>query len=309
MDSDENIQWIYENNDGTGYEYYAKGLSNLLEYIYRLYSKSSKEVKKESSSFIIPYYYVDSQGRVIDLLWEFDFVNMTQKNVKSDSIRRIIRVVNGVVWIYYKDNNRTKFDFIKSETAEYLTSLDSLRTREVQSDFDVHNKDGTVLFTCNNRSFMLTLNGSPLDKPVECPGGYKIEKLSVEQLNQLLSLRKASGASGASGSSGSSVTSTPMQQQQPVWTQHIDTASRKFYYINDSNGTSQWDPPKPPPGYSMGINEDNKKVYFYNTANPNVSHWAVGGSKSNTRKKNKRLIKRNKSYKKKRYNKRKTIKR
>jgi hypothetical protein len=42
MDSDKNIQWIYGNNDGTGYEYYAKGLSNLLEYIYRLYSKSSK---------------------------------------------------------------------------------------------------------------------------------------------------------------------------------------------------------------------------------------------------------------------------
>ena len=301
-------QWMWQNNDdGNKYHNFDEDISNLLEFIY----SNCKSPKKEDLPFIIPYYSVKLG---VEFRWQINFKTMTQTNIKTRFIRKIIRVENGKVWIFYKDGDKSNITVIDDVDTprEYMVSAGS----HFMGDYSSENyKPPPVLYKYNKGdvSFECSLRTQSGTLPYECSNGYKLEHVTVEQLNQLLNLSKATVASAPMQPQPQQLQQQQPQQLQqqyqkpsaPRWIVNHDPTNGKMYYVDTTTNQSFWDPPPPPPGYTVEITDD-KKLYFFNRE-LSQSIWA-GGHNSKNKKNKKRHSKKNKTYKKKRNNKRKTIK-
>ena len=263
--SKHNTKWMWENDVDGAYNYFDEDLNNLLEIIYNCNCNH-----KPSTPFIIPYKI---------FRWEFDFNTMTQKNLDNESpqkIIRIIRVENNMVWIFYPNGNQQNFAIIHNADGainlNMLTKFGDTWFEMNKKTFD-YNKNG-VAFRCE---FAETQPHHPYR--YQCSNNIEIDKVDVNTLQSLAAAKRAPVALHLG------------------WVMMVDPDSKRNYYVDTRTNVSSWEPPKPPSGYETRTLEG--KLYFYNPIT-NASVWAGG----KIEKKKKRFIKRNKTYKKKRYIKR-----
>lgn len=281
------IQWMWENDAGSGYNNFDEHLSNLLERMY-----NCPELKRKP--FTLPYK---------NFVWEFDFAKMTQNNKESASSRKIIRVQGGTVWIWYIKNQKQNFNVIDSEYASTLNSMNALGPSSTGP--------GVFRYDKNGDTFQCTITGGR--NKYECTNDIVIEKVSVDEMQTL----KVAPAS--------SPQPQPQSSLPPGWESQVDPSSGRVFYVSPT-GRSQWNPPPPfnvippppplqptlPSGWVQLVDPASNKVYYHN-ASTGVSQWkrpdgGGGGAGIGKMKKKKRFVKQHKTYKKKRHIKRKTNK-
>lgn len=268
------IQWMWENDAGSGYNNFDEHLSNLLELIYKC-----KPTALKREPFIVPYK---------NFIWEFDFTKMTQTNKENSSSRKIIRVEDGMLWICYRKNNKHNFNVIDSEYASTLNSMNALGEYSSVDALGGYNSMGPRVFKYSSSTFgtfECKITGG-LNK-YECTNDIVIEKVSVNDM-QILKVAPTSSVAVVNQYQ------PHPQFQQPFlpsgWTRQFDHSSGRFFYVSPT-GNSQWEPP--PPSYTI-------------PPPPPLSGHG-GGSGGGKMRKKKRFVNQNKTYKK-RHTKRKTIK-
>jgi hypothetical protein len=270
------VQWMYENGGG-GYINFDEHLTNLLELMY------SKCPALKREPFMLPYK---------DFVWEFNFAEMTMRIDKQDnSSREIIRVEDGMVWIWYRDKNRKDFKILDSNDANNLNLMTAAATMskwiEESPKIFKYNKNGNN-FECN-----ITIRGKTL---YDCTNNVTLEKVGVDTLTTI--------------KAASSPQPQPQPQPQsylpPGWNQHFDSSSGKYYYVSPT-GESQWQLPPPvlPSGWQELIDTKSNRWFRRNTLTGEIQPLGGGGGVGKMGKK-KRFVKQNKTYKKKRHPRRKT---
>uniref|UniRef100_A0A6C0EWZ8 WW domain-containing protein n=1 Tax=viral metagenome TaxID=1070528 RepID=A0A6C0EWZ8_9ZZZZ len=305
------IQWMWENDGGNGYNDFDEDLNSLLELIYSNCSGG------KSKNFVIPYK---------DFKWKFDFSKMTQLNEVSDLERKIIRVENDMVWIFYQHNNKLDFTIINPQdypifeppdpdgwNAHFTKQAGLTTNREYKYD-----KNG-IMFTCDMKGLKGKTNN------VSCSNGYTIEKVTLNTLQSLAATRKAAAAVAPQHQHQPQPQAAAVapQQQLPLPIGWIEQRSPEGipFYVHTPTAHTTWERPLPlPPGPPPPISEsplplgwirkwnDAGNVYYFNTSS-NQSQLQIPKVGGKIGKKKKRIIKRQKTYKNKRYTRRKTIKR
>jgi hypothetical protein len=306
--SDKNIQWMYENDDGTGYNPYNQDVSNILDYIYiqRNIFWSGLTWDKPNpltSEFIIPSYLPSERFRFL-----FNFDTMEQTNLNSDNYksldpntkrlatRGIIRLMNDRVWVQYLNDGRFDFKYVDDITT--VRALNRLTTEETRGGgstilpYTSKNLDRQISFDelINKGKYMYQCNG----------GTVIVQGCTVQELLQLKQQR-------FNGKSLPVAPPPPPQVQKAPF-------GDKFYLIPGTNfQTSIYQDGEGRDyfmykGVTHYIDPGTREAYHYDTSS-SKNVWSFrGGSSIRTGKKKKQFIKRNKTYKKKRNNKRKTIK-
>jgi hypothetical protein len=266
------IQWMWENDQGTGYNNYDEPLNILLEFFFTrrhvdYNGISLSKVEPPIPSFIIPYR---------QFMWIFNFDEMTQRNEGSASERKIIRVVNGKVWIWYKlgkESNFYSFNDI-SIVAELDSRIDRGGQRGLKSsnrEFTYVSKKPNITLTCN----LLLYNETHM-----CNNDIIIQYVD---LGTLQSYTAGAGAGAAAAAAAAAPPYQPLIA--PAVTQ-------PGLYL--------------PPGWvTLHDSVHNMPLYLNNETGERTYTRPQGGGKIG---KKKRIIKRQKTYKK-RYPRGKTIKR
>ena len=288
------IQWMWEKDDSSGYIDYDPDITNLLELIY------SNCAGGNSKNFVIPYK---------DFRWRFDFNEMTQKNEKSGSKRKIIRVENGKVWIFYQTNNRKVFTIINpqdypifgpNDPDGWSGDLAKQYGYKINRQYN-YDKNG-INFTCDINE---------LREEVICDNGYTIEKVTLTNLQSLAAALAAARAAPQYQPQlqyPSQAAAAVTQQQSPLPAGWIEQRSPEGipFYVHTPTAHTTWDRPLPS-GWIEKIDTNGRK--YYENLILNQTQWTRPQGGGKTGKKKKRIIKRQKTYKNKRYTKRKTIKR
>ena len=310
--SEVTIQWLYENDKGNGYEYYDDDVSNLLEFIYiqrNIFWNGFNWNKPQHlrSEFIVPSYLPSDRFRL-----SFNFDEMTQTNLKSQNYaspdtrtkllatRGIVRLTNGKVWVQYLNNNR--FDF------KYVDDISTVKSLTRYSIIEPTRGDGASILPYASKN--LNLQKITFDELIKhgkyrypCNGNTVIvEGCSLEELFHL----KQKRIQGATMPAMTIMPDTKQVQKAPfgdnfylvpgtnfqtsIYTD--DTGQKHFMY----NGETHY------------IDPGSGRAYHYDDSTRQNIWSFTGGSRSRTGKKKKQFIKRNKTYKKKTNNKRKTIK-
>jgi hypothetical protein len=307
--SEVTIQWLYENDKGNGYEYYNHDVSNILEYIYiqrNIFWDGVSWSKPQPlrSEFIVPSYLPSDRFRLL-----FNFDEMTQTNLQSPNYtspdpgtkrlatRGIVRLTNYKVWVHYLNDGR--FDFKYVDDISTVNSLSKYSNMHLRGDnfvspytstnlgktitFDVPIEQGKYSYQCNN-------------------GEVTVEGCSLEELFKLKQKR-------IQGATMPAITKMPQQkivQKAPF--------GDNFYVIPGTNFQTSIYQDEEGRDYFMYndvqhyIDPSTRRAYHYDTSS-SKNVWSFnGGSSIRTGKKKKQFIKRNKTYKKKRNNTRKTIK-
>ena len=300
------IQWMWENDGGSGYNYFDEDLNILLEFIFIRrnvdYNGSScLHVYSPIASFTIPYK---------QWTWIFNFDEMTQSSQASS--RKIIRLDNGKVWIWYVSGNKSKFSVISNLSK--ISELNSRTSRGPQAGlkeaeylfrYDV-SKNPSKIIECNLRMYVTKHTCDDSDNSVI------IEQVDVNTLQSLAAARAAPQYQPQPQPQyPSQAAAAVTQQQSPLPVGWIEQRSPEGipFYVYTSTGHTTWDRPPPPPmpsGWTEKKTVDGR--LYYENSILGTTQWTrpQGGGKIG--KKKKRIIKRQKTYKK-RYTRRKTIKR
>jgi len=307
--SDQNIQWMYENDDGTGYNLYNQDVSNILDYIYiqrNIFWGGATWTTPNPlrSEFIIPSYLPSERFRFL-----FNFDTMEQTNLNSGNYksldpstkrlatRGIIRLMNDRVWVQYLNDGRFDFKYVDDISTVHALNMyttDSTRGNATISPYTSKNLDRQISFDelINKGKYMYQCNS----------GTVIVQGCTVQELLQLkqqrfkgksLPVAPPPPPQAPSASYGENYFLIPGTNYQTAI--YSGTNGPDFFVYGDV--THYIDP------------QDRRKAYHYDVQKGQNVWSFQGGSSSKTGNKNKRLSKRNKTYKKKKYNKRKTIKR
>ena len=316
------IQWMWEDDPGGVYKDFDEDLNNLLEFFFTRrninYNGSSFErLSPPIASFTIPSY-------TTGVKWTFNFDQMTQRShgvkdgVTIGSTRRIIRTDGGNVWIWNESGNESKFYGFNNLSE--INELDSRTSRGSQGGLnaDIHpftyvSKNPSKTIKCSN----LELNAVRHT----CDDGVTIELVDVNTLRPPATAAAAAPVYYQSQPQYPQATAeAPQYQPQPPtaaavtqpqsplpagWIEHISPQGIPFY-VYTPTGQSFWDRPLPP-GWIEKYDKDERK--YYENSESHLTQWIRPQGGGKTGKKKKRIIKRQKTYKNKRYTKRKTIKR
>lgn len=242
------IQWMWEKDDGSGYTDYDPDITNLLELIY------SNCAGVKSKNFVIPYK---------DFRWRFDFNEMTQKNEISGSKRKIIRVENGKVWIWYDNKISDVRQFYLVDDKSILELLDSFNP---PPGFRSHkNPPNIITYVSKNPKRSITCrNLKNYSSIQECDDDVIIQLVDVN------TLRPPAAAAVApqyqpQPQYPSQAAAAVTQQQSPLPADWIEQRSPEGipFYVYTPTGQSVWNRPAPtlPPGWTEKYDKDERKYY------------------------------------------------
>ena len=308
------IQWMWEDDPGGVYKDFDEDLNNLLEFFFTRrninYNGSSFErLSPPIASFTIPSY-------TTGMKWTFNFDQMTQTSngsLSAGSRRKIIRAKDGKVWTWYDNtiSGVSQFYFVND-----ISILNLLDLFNPSPGYRSHkNPPDNITYVSTNPSRTITCRDLKNNSSKqECDGNVTIELVDVNTLRPPPATQQYPQATAAAPQYQpqpqypSQAAAVVTQQQSPLpagWIEHISPGGIPFY-VYTPTGQSFWD--RPLPSGWIEKYDMNKRKYYENSVS-GLTQWTRPQGGGKTGKKKKRIIKRQKTYKNKRYTKRKTIKR
>ena len=244
------IQWMWQNDQGTGYNNYEEHLNTLLEFFFTrrhvdYNGISSSKVEPPITSFIIPYK---------QFVWVFNFDEMTQRNQGSDSRRKIIRLVNDKVWIWYmSDNVSNFFSFNDISIVSLLNSgikeHGARGSTPSEHQLTYVSKNPNITLNCKLLLYRSTHN---------CSNGIIIQYVDLDTLQSYAAGRGAGAAAAAAAAAPpyqpliAPAVTQPSLALPANWIELYDSVRNMPMYLNNATGVTTYTMPQPQGGGKIG---------------------------------------------------------